>query len=117
MKLFESQPALDFRLTQALETAPAVRIPADFAARIASQVPPLHVHAPVTASITPRHYGRNAAIVSMAVLLVLIFAVAHLATGSSLLWITAEWIFCAQFTLLAVWLAARRSRPYSAWQL
>jgi hypothetical protein len=111
----DSQPALDARLNQALETAPAVRIRADFAARIASQVPLLP--APATASITPRHYGRNAAIASMAVLLVLIFAIAHRATGSSLLWITTQWIFCAQFTLLAVWLAGRRIRPYSAWTL
>jgi hypothetical protein len=111
----EFEPALDAQITRVLETRPSVRIPADFAARIASQVPLLP--APATASITPRHYGRNASIASMAVLLLLIFAIAHRATGSSLLWITAQWIFCAQFTLLAVWLAGRRIRPYSAWTL
>jgi len=97
---------LEAKITLALETAPQLDVPPDFAARVAAQMPPL---APVT--LTPRGYGRNAAIASLAVLLVLIFAFAHRA-GASPLWTSMEWIFCAQFALVAVWLAARQGRPH-----
>ena len=106
------QTEFDDRLTRALETALELSIPSDFAARIAGQLPPLARPAPETASLTPRYFGRNATIVSMVVLFVLIFAFAHRATGSSLLWTTAEWIFCVQFAILAVWLVSRRLSPY-----
>ena len=96
---------LDARITLALETAPQPEIPPDFAARVAAQMPPL---TPVT--LTPRGYGRNAAILCMAVLLALIFVFAHRA-GASPLWTWMEWIFCAQFALVAVWLAVRQARP------
>jgi hypothetical protein len=96
---------LDARITLALETAPQLMIPQDFAAKVAAQMPPLK---PVT--LTPRGYGRNAALISLAVLLALIFAFAH-RTGASPLWTSVEWIFCAQFALVAVWLAVRQARP------
>ena len=44
----------------------------------------------------------------LVVLLVLMLAFAHQATGNSLYWFSIESIFCAQFALLAVWLVARR---------
>ncbi len=100
---------LDARITLALETAPRPEIPLDFAARVAAQMPPL---TPVT--LTPRGYGRNAAILCMAVLLALIFVFAHRA-GASPLWTWMEWTFCAQFALVAVWLAVRQGRPYFVW--
>ena len=93
---------LDARITLALETPPRPEIPPGFAARVAAQMPPL---TPVT--LTPRGYGRNAALISLAVLLALIFVFAHRA-GASPLWTSMEWVFCAQFALVAVWLAVRQ---------
>jgi hypothetical protein len=100
---------LDAKITLALETAPRPEIPPDFAARVAAQVPPL-----TAVTLTPRAYGRNAAIACMAVLLALIFVFAHRA-GASPLWTWTEWTFCAQFALVAVWLAVRRGLPYFVW--
>jgi hypothetical protein len=104
----ESQ-LLETRITLALETAPRSEIPPDFAARVAAQMPPL-----TAVTLTPRGYGRNAAILCMAVLLALIFAFAHRAAASPL-WTSMEWIFCAQFALVAVWLAVRQARPDFVW--
>jgi hypothetical protein len=104
-QLLEAQ-LLDNRITLALETAPRPEVPLDFAARVAAKVPPL---TPLT--LTPRGYGRNAAIIGMCVLLALIFVFAHRA-GASPLWTWMEWSFCAQFALVAVWLAVRQGRPY-----
>jgi hypothetical protein len=105
---FESH-LLDARITLALETAPRPEIPPDFAARVAAQMPPL-----TAVTLTPRGYGRNAAIACMAVLLALIFIFAHRA-GASPLWTSMESIFCAQFALVAVWLAVRQARPDFTW--
>jgi hypothetical protein len=41
------------------------------------------------------------------VLLVLMLAIARKAAGNSLYWSSLEWIFCAQFAALAVWLVVR----------
>ena len=91
--------SLDARILLALETAPRPRIPAGFAARVARQLPPRP-----TVVLTPERYGRLAAAACLVVLLVLMFAFAHRATGTSLYWTSIEWIFCAQFVILAVWL-------------
>jgi len=105
-----AQQALETKITLALETAPEICIPSGFAARIASQLPPL-----ASATVTPPRYGRNVAVVCMAMLLALILIFAHRATGTSLLWSSIEWIFCVQFALVAVWLAVRRARLYLVW--
>ncbi len=104
----ESQ-RLDARITLALETGPRADVPPNFAARVAAQRPPL-----TALTLTPRGYGRNAAILCMAVLLALIFVFAHLANASRL-WTSMEWIFCVQFALVAVWLGVRQDRPYFVW--
>jgi hypothetical protein len=93
---------LERKIVRALESAPRVEIPADFAARIARQLP-----ARPAVVLTPGRYGQRAAVACLAVLLVLILALAHRAAGSSLYWFSIESIFCAQFALLAVWLVAR----------
>jgi hypothetical protein len=100
---------LETRITLALEAPPQLLIPPDFAARVAAQMPP---RTPVT--LTPRGYGRNAAMICMGVLLALIFVFAHRA-GASPLWTSMEWVFCAQFALVAVWLAVRQARPHFTW--
>lgn len=97
---------LDTKIVRALEAAPEVEISAGFAAKVAAQVPPLEVVA-----LTPRHYGRNAAIVSVGVLLALIVVFAQRSMGSSLLWTSIEWIFCVQLALVAFWLTAKQGRP------
>lgn len=103
-QLAEAQ-LLEARITLALETAPKPEIPLDFAAKVAARVPVIR---PVT--LTPRGYGRNAAFLSLAVLLALIFVFAH-RSGASALWTSMEWVFCIQFALVAIWLAVRRARP------
>ena len=94
--------SLDARIILALETAPRAKIPAGFAARIARQLPP-----PATLVLTPGRYGQRAAAACLVVLMVLMLAFAHRANPSSLYWFSIEFIFCAQFVLLAVWLVAR----------
>jgi len=96
--------SLEARIILALETAPQPDIAPDFAARVAGQLPPLPL-----ASLTPGRYGYRAAILCLVVLLGLLLTFAHRAAGPSLLWISIEWIFCAQFALLAVWLVARNA--------
>jgi hypothetical protein len=94
---------LETRILLALETAPQPEIPADFAARVARQLP----SRPAVA-LTPKRNGQRAALACLVVLLGLMLAFANRATGTSLYWFSLESIFCAQFALLAVWLAARR---------
>jgi hypothetical protein len=96
--------SLETRIILALETAPKPDIPADFAARIARQLPPRP-----TLILTPGRYGYRAGMVCLVVLLALLLAFAHRATGASLFWISMESIFCAQFALLAVWLVVRNA--------
>jgi hypothetical protein len=94
---------LETRILLALETAPQPEIPADFAARVARQLP-----SRPTVVLTPKRNGQRAALACLVVLLGLMLAFANRATGTSLYWFSLESIFCAQFALLAVWLAARR---------
>ncbi len=101
-KMNPHSDALERRIIQALETAPRAEIPAGFAARVVGQLPPLP-----TLVLTPGRYGLRAAVACLVVLVVLMLAFAHRATGSSPYWFSIESIFCAQFALLAVWLVAR----------
>ena len=96
--------SLETRIIRALEIAPKPDIPADFVARVACQLLPRP-----TLILTPGRYGYRAGMVCLVVLLGLLLAFAHRATGASLFWISMESIFCAQFALLAVWLVARNA--------
>ena len=95
---------LDVRIVLALETAPRPQIPAGFAARVARQLPPRPA-----VVLTPERYGRLAAVASLVVLLALILAFARRATGTSVFWLSIESIYCAEFVLVAVWLAVRNA--------
>jgi hypothetical protein len=93
---------LDHRILHALETAPELHIPADFAARVTSKLP---ARRPI--SLTPTHYGRNAMLIGMVVTLVALLALtlhngAHAAFG------LPESLLLAQFVALTVWLSIRR---------
>jgi hypothetical protein len=94
---------LDRRLIHALEIAPEPEIPADFAARVASLLP---ARRPV--SVTPTHYGYYAMVASMVILLAALLLLAPHATDRSIFGLTLQWLLCAQFIGLAVWLSARR---------
>jgi hypothetical protein len=93
---------LDQRLIRALETVPEPKIPANFAARVASQLP---TRRPV--SLTPTHYGHNAMLLSMVATLVALIALAPHATGHATIDLL-EWLLFAQFILLTVWFSVRR---------
>ena len=104
MKLQPDAASLEARILLALETSPRPEIPAGFAARIAGQLPlrPALV-------LTPGRYGYLAASACLILLMGLMLAFAHRATGTSLYWFSIESIFCVQFVLLAVWLVARNA--------
>jgi hypothetical protein len=92
---------LDQRIVRVLETVPRPHVPADFAARVASQLP---AGRPV--SLTPTHYGRNAMLLSMVATLVALIALAPHATGHATFDLL-EWLLFAQFIVLAVWFSVR----------
>jgi hypothetical protein len=96
--------SLDASIVRALKTAPRFEIPSDFAARVARQLPPQPA-----AILSPARYGYRAAVACLVVLLALILALAPRGTGTSIFWILIESTFCAQFALVAVWLAVRNA--------
>jgi len=94
--------ALDQRVLRALESAPRIDIPDDFAARIARKLP---ARRPV--SLTPTHYGQNAVYLGMVLALVMLIAMTiyngrHAAFG------LAESLLLTVFIALTVWLSVRR---------
>jgi hypothetical protein len=98
---------LDQRIVRVLEEVPELQVPADFAVRVASQLP---ARRPV--SLTPTHYGKNAMLIGTVVTL---GALLVLALHSSALHSTGqagfgllEWLLFAQFIALAVWLSVWR---------
>jgi hypothetical protein len=93
---------LDQCLIRALETVPEPRIPADFAARVASQLP---ARRPV--SLTPTHYGQNAMLLGMVVILAALLTLALHATGHATFGLLESLLF-AQFVVFAIWFSALR---------
>jgi hypothetical protein len=99
----EANSEMELRLIRALEAKPAVVIPADFASRVASQLPERR---PI--SLTPTHYGRKAMVVCMIVLgvaLLLTFALHGIAVPPMVQ--VTGWILYAQFLALVVWFGMR----------
>ena len=103
--------SLERRILLALETAPQPEIPADFATRVARRLPPRPA-----VVLTPKRNGQRAAVACLIVLLGLMLAFAHRATGT-IYWFSLESIFCAQFALLAVWLVARHYTSASLFKI
>ncbi|WP_353064314.1 hypothetical protein RBB77_00950 [Tunturibacter psychrotolerans] len=93
---------LDLRILCALETAPSIEIPADFATRVARKLP---ARRPV--SLTPTHYGRNAVFLGMILTLVVLIALT-LYNGRQATFGLAESLLLTQFIVLTVWLSVRR---------
>jgi hypothetical protein len=99
----EANREMELRLIRALETKPAVIIPADFAARVTSQLPE---RKPI--SLTPTHYGRKAMIVCMVALgIALLVAFALHGIAVSPIVQVIGWILYAQFLALVVWFGMR----------
>jgi hypothetical protein len=94
---------LDQRIVRALEVAPQPRIPADFAARVASQLP---ARRPV--SLTPTHYGHKAVLIAMVVTLVAVITLALRAAAGPANPGLVESLLCTEFIALAVWFGIAR---------
>jgi hypothetical protein len=93
---------LDQRIIRALETAPEPQIPADFAARVASRLP---ARRPV--SLTPTHYGQNAMLLGLMVILAALVVLAVHSTGQAAFGFLESLLF-AQFIALAIWFTVWR---------
>jgi hypothetical protein len=94
---------LDQRITRALETIPEPHIPADFASRVASQLPPRRR----PDSLTPTHYGQKAVLLSMLVTLAALIALAVRTSGHASFGLLESLLF-AQFIGLIIWLSIGR---------
>ena len=95
---------LDRRIVRALETAPEPRIPADFASRVASQLP---ARRPV--SLTRTRYGQNATLAGILLTLALLLVLALHSPGHASFGLLDS-LLSAQFIALAVWLSVWRHR-------
>jgi hypothetical protein len=95
----DGKDALEERVTRALERAPEVMVPADFAARVAARVP---VRRAIT--VRPAHYGLMAVRIGMVVLVIAMVVVAMHSAGRSFFGTALEWVLCAELVALAVWL-------------
>jgi hypothetical protein len=94
---------LEARVVLALERVPEVVIPEAFAKRVAGMVP-----ARREIAVKTTRYGRNAAIVSMAVLMVAVLLIARGAAHESVVRMTLEWVLCGQLLVLGVGVGLRR---------
>jgi hypothetical protein len=93
---------MDQRLTRALETLPKISIPADFAARVARQLP---AERPV--SLTPTYYGQTAMWIGIFLTLAALLFLARHTTGH-MSFELLESLLLAQFVALAVWFSIWR---------
>jgi hypothetical protein len=95
------------RITRALEQAPAVAVPAEFAARVMAQLPERKVARASEWSgmfVRRTHYGRNAMLAGAAVLCCLLVVAAAASRGSGdAAWRIAEWMVLAQLAGIALW--------------
>jgi hypothetical protein len=93
----------DDRITRALEQAPAVTVPADFAARVMAQLPERKVaRVPAGFQVHRTHYGRNAMLAGAALLCCLLL-VGGIASKGGAAWWLAEWTALAQLAGITLW--------------
>ncbi len=93
---------LDQRVLRALEIAPRIDIPADFAARVAGKLP---ARRPV--SLTATHYGQNAMYLGLVLALVMLIGLT-VYNGRHATFGLAESLLLTLFVALTVWLSVRR---------
>jgi hypothetical protein len=96
-----AERSIDMRIVRALEQAPQVRIPEDFAARVASQIPAQTVRVR-TARVQARRVGFTVAAACLIALAVAMLALAP-RTPHSTFYLALEWTLAAQFCGLAAW--------------
>ena len=98
--------AIDLRIEQALERAPQIHIPADFAAKIAARIPAQSVRLR-SARVRARRIGYTVAAACLLLLAVGMLALApH--TTHNVFYIALQWTLAAQFCIIAVWIAKPR---------
>lgn len=100
------QRAEEDRIARALEEAPAVVIPADFAARVMAQLPERKVaRVPEWRGLLFRrtHYGRNAMLAGAALLCCLLVVTGVVGHSGGAVWQLAEWTALAQLAGIALW--------------
>jgi hypothetical protein len=97
---------LELQITQALERLPEMAIPADFAARVAAQLPKRR--AVMMPCLQTRRTGQSIAAACLVALLGAMLLLAPRATLHSTFWTAMEWTLCAQFVVLAMWLGVWR---------
>jgi hypothetical protein len=94
---------LDAVMTRAIERAPEVNVPVDFAARVAAALPPL------PARRKPMQVGRTAALAAAGVLAVAMCLLApHAAPTFASMAFDFELVVIAQLGGIAYWLTVRR---------
>jgi len=105
---------LDLRLTQALETPPEISIPSDFASRVAATLPAARFAAPryvapgfVVARFVAPRFAMWAARAALGLLVLTMLFFAPRAVGRSVVPLTLETTFAAEFVLLSVWISLR----------
>jgi hypothetical protein len=94
---------LDQRITRALEAVPEPYISADFATRVASQLPATLR----PESLTPTYYGQKAVFVCMLITLAALIVLAPRTTGNAAFELL-EWTLFTQFIALTVWVTIWR---------
>jgi hypothetical protein len=94
------------RMTRALEQAPAVAVPADFAARLMVRLPERKAARVPTGSewfVRRTHYGRNAMLAGAVLLCCVLVVAAAASNRGGFAWEMAEWIALAQLGGIALW--------------
>jgi len=86
---------LEVRIEQALERRPAVKIPADFAARVATKAQAQRV-----AEVTTPQYGMLAV---QGAMVLLVAGLVGLSRDRSTVGVALQWMLCAELAGLAVW--------------
>jgi hypothetical protein len=98
-----SAAALEARVVRALERPPEPTIPADFATRVAAQVP---LRKPV--SLTPTHYGRRVTAACLALLFVVLLLLTPYTANHTTWSLAVDWLLTAQFLAMVMWLGTWR---------
>jgi hypothetical protein len=96
----------DDRITRALEQAPAVTVPAEFAARVMAQLPERKVsRVPDWTGLFIRrtHYGRNAMLAGVAVLCCVLMVAGIASNHGGVAWVATEWVVLTQLAGIALW--------------
>ena len=94
------------RIARALEQAPAVTVPAEFAAQVMAQLPERKVARAYDWSglfVRRTHYGRNAMLAAAAVLCCVLVVAGVASNHGGVAWQAIEWAVLAQLAGIALW--------------